>query len=233
MYTLKEFIKSDEKMKKTNIKEEYKKGFANRLVEAMKNKGYYSKRNGMSSVDASALRDALKTSYAMAHRYVNGHAQPRKDVIEALAKWLDVQPGWLEYGLETVSASNPVPILKWDSKIFLDKQAWEKAYDNATDFVKLHVPVKPEYFALQLEDNAWSPMFKKGTKIVFDRSQKPESDDLALILEPGRSPTFGILIKRVDQFYIRGLEENIAPRELDPKTQLIGKFIAADFVISE
>ncbi len=219
-------------MKKTHPQKGHKQIFGERLADIMQKKGYVSKRSGTSGADAAALRDALNISYSMAHRYVNGDALPDKEMIAAIANWLEVEPSWLEYGLETTQAIYPVPILKWDANIFLDNKAWQKAYEDAEQHVRLHVPAKPDYFALVLEDNAWAPMFKKGTRVMFDRGQKPESDDLALILEPGKSPTFGILIKRLDRFYIRGLEEKIAPRELDPKTLLIGKFITADLMIS-
>lgn len=71
--------------------------FAERLVAAMRAKGLTSSRS-RSGVDVSALAKAVGVSYEMARRYVEGAANPRPDVVIAIAQWLGTTASSLLHG---------------------------------------------------------------------------------------------------------------------------------------
>jgi transcriptional regulator with XRE-family HTH domain len=73
------------------------KAFARRLTAAMSQNGRTS--NGRLGVDVAGLAKAAGTSYEMARRYVEGIAIPRPDKIEAIARWLGVEPASLAWGV--------------------------------------------------------------------------------------------------------------------------------------
>jgi transcriptional regulator with XRE-family HTH domain len=77
--------------------------FARRLRDAMVARGFVSS-GSRSGVDIAALARAAGTSYEMARRYAEGTAIPRPEKMEAIARWLGVQPGPLAWGAsESVS----------------------------------------------------------------------------------------------------------------------------------
>ncbi len=71
--------------------------FARRLRELMTERGYLSP-GARSGVDIASLAKAAGTSYEMARRYAEGVAIPRPDKLEAIARWLGVDPGSLAWG---------------------------------------------------------------------------------------------------------------------------------------
>ena len=71
--------------------------FAQRLRTLMAAQGHTS-RSSRSGVNVNALAKAAGTSYEMARRYAEGAAIPRPDKLEAIAKWLGVDPGSLAWG---------------------------------------------------------------------------------------------------------------------------------------
>jgi transcriptional regulator with XRE-family HTH domain len=81
--------------------------FADRLRELMNALGYTS-RSSRSGVDVRALARASGTTYEMARRYAEGVAIPRPDKLEAIAKWLGVEPGALAWGNEQTSINSQV-----------------------------------------------------------------------------------------------------------------------------
>lgn len=46
------------------------------------------------------LSQACGVTYEMARRYTLGTAKPRPEKLERIAKWLNVEPSWLEYGIQ-------------------------------------------------------------------------------------------------------------------------------------
>lgn len=62
-------------------------------------------RNRLSVKD---LSQACDVTYEMARRYTLGTAKPRDEKIERIAKWLGVEPSWLEYGDSSTKSDQPI-----------------------------------------------------------------------------------------------------------------------------
>ncbi len=75
-------------------------GFARRLVEAMLENGFATKRQAKSGVEVATLKVVAGVSQDMARRYAEGLALPSPDRMQAIANWLGVRLPWLRDGIE-------------------------------------------------------------------------------------------------------------------------------------
>lgn len=80
-------------------------GFASRITELMQQANLNS-ANSKARVKVTQLAEIAGCSHQMARRYVLGEALPDIDVIYKIAKWLNVSPGWLLFGEETIIPDN-------------------------------------------------------------------------------------------------------------------------------
>lgn len=84
------------------------KAFANRLIEAMKLKGYTASRSP-SGICMKTLAQFVDASEQICRRYVRGDALPDYEKILLLSEHLDISPGWLLFGEEKhLGAQNPL-----------------------------------------------------------------------------------------------------------------------------
>ena len=75
-----------------------KEAFAERLVQAMLERGLRSSRNAKSGVDVAPLARAAQVTREMARRYTEGTAIPDLNKMSLIAQWLDVRLAWLRDG---------------------------------------------------------------------------------------------------------------------------------------
>jgi len=75
-----------------------KQQFAARLVEAMRHRGYVSKRGASSGVDVGPLAKVAVVTREMARRYTDGTALPDPNKMQLIAGWLNVRMPWLRDG---------------------------------------------------------------------------------------------------------------------------------------
>lgn len=87
------------------------KDFAERLKEAMRDKGLVAKKGAASGLDAGSLATVAGVSLEMARRYIDGLAVPRRAKMELIADYLDVNLMWLRDGLGPKNG-DPVLALK-------------------------------------------------------------------------------------------------------------------------
>ncbi len=76
-------------------------GFAQRLIEAMRDAGHSSREGSWSRlpVEIEPLRrEAQAKSLTTARKYLEGEAFPRRHRLERVADWLNVNPDWLASG---------------------------------------------------------------------------------------------------------------------------------------
>lgn len=71
--------------------------FANRLIQALTNKGYIALRSPKGT-GIKILTEITGTSEQICRRYLRGDAMPSYQKIQQLADYLDVNPGWLVFG---------------------------------------------------------------------------------------------------------------------------------------
>jgi len=77
------------------------RGFADRLIEAMREAGHASREGSWSRlpVEVEPLRrEAQAKSLTTARKYLEGEAFPRRHRLERIAEWLNVNPDWLASG---------------------------------------------------------------------------------------------------------------------------------------
>jgi transcriptional regulator with XRE-family HTH domain len=84
-------------LKQLKVEEGQSLAFARRLRDAMTERGHVS-AGARSGVDIASLARAAGISYEMARRYAEGAAIPRPNKLEAIARWLGVDPGFLAWG---------------------------------------------------------------------------------------------------------------------------------------
>lgn len=80
-------------------------GFARRLTQLMKQAHLQSSKS-KAGVKVSLLAKVAGCSHQMARRYALGLGLPDIDVTYKIAKWLNVSPGWLLFGEETLVPNN-------------------------------------------------------------------------------------------------------------------------------
>jgi len=71
--------------------------FANRLTQALTNKGYIALRS-TKGTGIKILTEIMGTSEQICRRYLRGDAMPSYQKIQQLADYLNVNPGWLVFG---------------------------------------------------------------------------------------------------------------------------------------
>lgn len=81
------------------------KEFSNRLVEAMKSKGYIASRSP-SGICIQTLSKFAGASEQICRRYIRGDALPDYTKIKDIANQLDVSAGWLLFGEPEIAVSN-------------------------------------------------------------------------------------------------------------------------------
>jgi len=96
-------------------RQHFMRRFSERLTELMQQAGFGSQRSQM-GVKIAKLAEVSCCSQQMARRYTLGEALPSIEVIDAIAKWLQVAPGWLlfgdpEEGLATIDCHHTMRIL--------------------------------------------------------------------------------------------------------------------------
>jgi transcriptional regulator with XRE-family HTH domain len=72
-----------------------KQQFAARLVKAMLDGHYHSRRGAASGVDVGPLAKVANVSREMARRYTEGGALPDPNRMQRIADWLQVRIAWL------------------------------------------------------------------------------------------------------------------------------------------
>ncbi|MEB5748690.1 hypothetical protein MXF13_02145 [Leclercia adecarboxylata] len=71
---------------------------------------------GRKRLSVKDLSLACDVTYEMARRYTLGTAKPRDEKIDRIAKWLGVEPSWLEYGDSSAKPEHALPNLNPDSQ---------------------------------------------------------------------------------------------------------------------
>lgn len=113
------------------------KDFSERLIDSMKAKGFTASRspNGICMHTLATFADA---SEQICRRYIRGEALPSYEKIMAIAKQLNVSPGWLLFGEQSVSNSSQIDetllhyILKKSHHLYREETSQT---DDYADFV--------------------------------------------------------------------------------------------------
>lgn len=96
----------------TDQEEKIKSEFSSRLVNLLARNGLISLRSSK-RVDAQSLANIAGCSVAMARRYINGEALPKKSIVDKIALWGKVDPYWLYCGEESNKRKNEPDKLLW------------------------------------------------------------------------------------------------------------------------
>lgn len=113
------------------------KDFSERLIDSMKAKGFTASRspNGICMHTLATFADA---SEQICRRYIRGEALPSYEKIMAIAKQLNVSPGWLLFGEQSASNSSQIDetllhyILKKSHHLYREETSQT---DDYADFV--------------------------------------------------------------------------------------------------
>lgn len=113
------------------------KNFSKRLIEAMKMKGFAASRSP-SGISIPHLAEFSGASDQICRRYIRGDALPDYEKIIKIANNLDISPGWLLFGEESVSKNTELEenvlhyILKHSHRLYSVEQSGNSDY---ADFV--------------------------------------------------------------------------------------------------
>lgn len=95
---------------------DFLKQFAERLREAMHSAGYDSQRS-ISGVDIHRLAEITGHSVQICRKYLRGEAMPGLPKLIHLASALNVTPGWLAFGEQSISSK------KSEQQLFLSNES--------------------------------------------------------------------------------------------------------------
>lgn len=104
-------------------RDELTRRFSGRLVKLLIKNGH-SSRSASTGVKVKDLATIAGCSFEMARRYANGAALPDALAIIDIAKWLNVDPGWLLYGERqelSGTSDDPLMLTQSDLKVTLER----------------------------------------------------------------------------------------------------------------
>lgn len=113
------------------------KNFSNRLIDAMKLKGYVTSRSP-NGICMKTLSQFAGASEQICRRYIRGAALPDYDKLINIAACLNVLPGWLLFGEKTQSEAEQQSnddLLQYILKASHHLYREESANDEYADFV--------------------------------------------------------------------------------------------------
>jgi repressor LexA len=121
--------------------------------------------------------------------YEKGNTEPTLEMIEKIARVLEVSPDYIRYGKPT---STRIPVYgKVSAGIPLD------AIEDIIDFEEIpeHWENSYEYFALKVSGDSMEPRMYSGDVIIVRKQSDINSGDIAVILVNGQDATIKKVIK--------------------------------------
>lgn len=207
--------------------------FAQRLALACKNFGLDEHGKGM------ALARALGVSSKATSKWFNAEALPRPAMMQSIAKYLRVDPVWLQLGISNISGNSNVkyagadkestsyPLISWVSA-----GAWCEAVEpytlkDITQWLKSDAHIEGDGFWLEVDgDSMTAPTglsIPSGTLVLFDTGRDAKNGSLVIAkLDDSNEVTFKKLIIDGGKKYLKGLNPVWPPIEVNGNCTIIG-----------
>lgn len=202
--------------------------FADRLNLALDKEGFPPKNRGRIQL----LAEMVGLTHRGASKWVNGETCPPAKKYPALAKKLNVREKWLKTGQE--------PMLE-EASTELEKQTGESisvpVYKVEEFFsqtktpiqtVNCNLPMIGKLFSIQLETEAMSPRFPKGSIIIFDDKKEATDGDFVLVdFDNYPAPIFRQLLIIGSSMYLNAHNPKFDRLLLTDKNKIHGTMIQA------
>jgi repressor LexA len=153
-----------------------------RLQAALKEKGWskaeLSRRSGV--------------PYDNVNKYVDGTVkQPRGDALEKLARALDLDPLFLEHGLDPTTGETQVPVMGYLGAGSEVEPDFEQIPPEGLEQVSIPFTLPDDMIAFKVRGDSMLPVFRDGAVIVVFREQKKPTEaffgeEAAVRTEDGR-----------------------------------------------
>lgn len=216
--------------------EKVREEFARRLAQACKDFGLEEHGRGVK------LAKAIGVTPKAVSKWLTGEAMPRREPMEALAKYLRVDKAWLQLGnppsnepsnvtyVGKHKVSSSFPLVSWVSA-----GSWLEAVepyrkDEIDIWPETTVDASPDSFWLRVKgDSMTSPVgftVPEGMIILVDPAQEANSGNLVVAkLESENEATFKKFIIDAGQKYLKALNPQYPLTPINGNCKIVGKVV--------
>ncbi|MCC3720583.1 LexA family protein [Rouxiella badensis] len=219
--------------------EKLREEFAQRLAQACKDAGLDEHGRGI------ALSRATGLSSKGVSKWLNAESLPRPAVMAELAKFLKVDPVWLQLGIitgEGSNVSNPRPYTRGTQYPVISKVqagAWNEAIEayslkDIDQWLESDAHIQGEGFWLLVDgDSMTAPMglsIPEGTFVLFDTGKEATNGKLVIAkLTDANEATFKKLVIDGNQKYLKGLNPAWPMVPINGNCRIIGVAVETKF----
>ncbi len=204
--------------------------FAQRLNFALDKEGFPPKNRGRIQL----LAEMVGLTHRGASKWINGETCPPAKKYPTLAKKLNVREAWLKDGQgamceeetpstpnqDLLSNNNLVPVFQAEDFFSKTKSPLQMI---VCDVVKVG-----ELFAIQLETEAMSPRFPKGSIVIFDDKKPAQDGDFVLVnFDSYPTPIFRQLLCMGSSLYLNAHNPKFDRLLLTDHNKILGTLIQA------
>lgn len=201
--------------------------FADRLNACLDKEGFPPKNRGRIQL----LAEMVGLTHRGASKWVNGQSAPPAKKFPTLAQKLNVNEQWLRTGegsmidIETSTSQSPKSIatdvniysvesLLSDSKIILST-------------IKSNLANHSQYFGINLDTEAMTPRFPKGSIIIFDEMEAKDGDFVLVNFDEYPNPIFRQLLIIGQTLYLNAHNPKFDRLVLTDKSRIMGRLVQA------
>jgi len=202
--------------------------FAKRLNLALDKEGFPPKNRGRIQL----LAEMVGLTHRGTSKWVNGQTCPPAKKYADLAKKLNVREEWLRTGQEPMlEKTNIVIIEQSEASTIVPVYQTESFFSKAKipiQTINCNLPKVGELFAIQLESEAMSPRFPKGSIIIFDDKKETQDGDFILVnYDTYPAPIFRQLLVIGSTMYLNSHNPKFDRLLLIDKSKIYGTMIQA------
>jgi SOS-response transcriptional repressor LexA len=203
-------------------------GFADRLNTCLDQEGFPPKNRGRIQL----LAEMVGLTHRGASKWVNGQGSPPAKKFASLAKKLNVSEKWLRTG-EGAMREIETPLHKQGLQLF---QVEVPVY-NLEEFlsdqrivlntIQCNLPHLGKFFGINLDTEAMSPRFPRGSIIIFDEAPAKDGDFVLVNFNEFPNPIFRQLLVIGQTLYLNAHNPKFDRLILNDSGRIIGRLAQA------
>lgn len=177
------------------------------------------------------LAKTTEKSAKAASKWMNAETMPGRDSMLAIAKVLNVNVEWLEYGVDQameqsaeydIRPANMVPVISWVAAGSWCDSADPYAIGDASEWILCPFDFGDNAFCLVVVGDSMFPEYREGEYILVDPAVEPRHNDDVVARTPEGTYTFKRLQITPDGTYLLALNINHPERKIKiPNDSLI------------
>lgn len=202
--------------------------FSERLNLSLDKEGFPPKNRGRIQL----LAEMVGLTHRGASKWVNGESSPPAKKYASLALKLNVNEHWLKTGegmMEVVPVDRGQEIISREpvDVNVLDLDDLLSGKKTVVKTIKCNISNPGLLFAIELDSEAMSPRFPKGSIIIFDDSQANDGDFVLVNQRGLPRPIFRQLLIAGEMYYLNAHNPKFDRLVLENINQILGKLVQA------